>query len=268
MALIAVTLRMYANVLGRTARAAVRNWRLALVTPLYLLIMATAASVFAPLGPQLGGLALGLVQAACFSLYLHLLAEAVRDGGRVMWRDFVHFGSYFWSVIRILFLFYIVGFFVRPMIGNSEGAALYYILRLFAAVALNALPEMIYIEREEALGALSGSVRFIQQNWIEWFAPVLIGGWLLVLLDPWAWMGLMDLSHLGHWGVVLNPLHQIEVVAGRVAFLKPGVPRLAASGLLSVLVLYLLLLLRGFLFRALTEHSQRTRLYRHRMGLD
>jgi len=263
------TLSLYAHVLARAGGAAVRNWRLALVTPVYLLIMNLVAQVAAPLGSQLGGLVLGLVQAACFSLWLHLLDEAVRDGGRVLWRDFrTGFGAYFWQVIRVLFVFWIANMVIRPMISSGNGAVLFFVLKLAVAVALNAVPELLYVDREDGFSALGGSVRFIQQNWIEWLVPVVAGGWVLVILDPWFWIGAISPSDLGSWATVLNPLNQVQIVAMRLSAVQTGMPKLVAAGLLSVLVFYYLMLVRGFLYRALSSHSQRTRLYRHRMGLD
>ena len=177
------TAKLYGWVAWQALRLAVKAWPVALVVVAYALLMGFAATLLAPLG-TIGGFLLGLLEALCISSYLYLLSQAVA-GSRISLADLRrNFASLFIEVIGVLFLLWIagiaVGFLAR--LASERSAFVMAAYGLAVAVFLNPVPEIIYQGRSPGRSTelLMASIRFIQQFWIEWFAPNILFGVLLV----------------------------------------------------------------------------------------
>ena len=99
--------RLYAQTAVLAGRRAASAWPVAFSLVLYAILVMLAARVVAPLG-RIGGFVLGMVLAACFSSYVHLISQVV-SGSRVRFADLRQsFGARFWDVVSVLFAFWII----------------------------------------------------------------------------------------------------------------------------------------------------------------
>lgn len=166
-----VYLGMYAECFRKAAAAIGRNpWTLALPA-LVLFARAWAGRLAYSLG-ILGGIVATLATAALFSCYLYFVGELVK-GGRISGKDLQRsFGAYLWPVVNVFFVVWIASIAVGLFLGdNPSGAALLYALTLVAVVALNAVPEVIYLrESHGGVQTIVASWEFLKAQWIPWFA--------------------------------------------------------------------------------------------------
>ena len=115
-------LLLFRDVTVLAARRAVRSWPVALSFFIYAAILLAAGTVLAPFG-MIGGLALGLVVAACWSSYLELAAQAVAGSKiRLSWGEFRRtFGARLWDVVSVMFAFWIISLLMGPLLKGPEG---------------------------------------------------------------------------------------------------------------------------------------------------
>jgi hypothetical protein len=249
-ALISSTMQMYRQAARETWQKIVRNWWVGFLPLLYSAILFFTASFVLQLG-MLGGFILGFVSAMCTSSYLFVLAGVV-NGQRVLpseladsWRPYLS------PVITVLFFLFVVRLtlsFVLPPVEASQDVA--FIITLILLVILNPIPEVIYLGRSDGFDMLQESVDFLRENWIEWFLPLV----LLTILS------------LGVPSPVVSPLQigQLGFPFMRTAGLLAGSIESLAWSLLGMLLLFVLMVFRGLLFRALFGSSRRQRIFRSR----
>jgi hypothetical protein len=224
-----VYLDLYARCL-RSAAVAIGRSPWTLLLPGLVLIARTWAAVLAyALGP-LGGIAVTLVTAALFSSYLHFVGELVR-GGRVGAGDLRRsVGAYFWPVVNVFFVLWAASLISGLLVGGlPNGGALLLALWLVALVALNAVPEVIYLrDAHGGLQTVAASWDFLRAQWLPWFAANV-------------------------------PL------LGAALLLAPHAGTMAGALLLGAF-LHAVMVFRGHLFRALDGSSHRQRMFAHRLA--
>ena len=184
MSVVSTYLELYAGCMRKALGAVARNaWTLILPAAI-LAAREWAGRLAAPLG-MAGGIAVGLATAALFSCYLYFVGELSR-GGRVALKELGRsFGAYFWSVVNLLFVFWIASLALRLLLGGRPGAALEYALGVVALVALNAVPEVIHARGTHGgLHTIAESWAFLQAQWIPWFA-VNVPLFALLALRAW-----------------------------------------------------------------------------------
>lgn len=172
MSVLKVYLRLYADCFRRALAAIGKNpWTL-LLPGVVLFARAWLAPLAYGLG-ILGGIAVTLATAALFSSYLHFAGELV-SGGRVGGKDLQRsFGAYLWPVVNVFFVVWIASLALGLLLGNNPGGpALLYALGIVSAVALNAVPEAIYLRGSHGgVQTIVVNWEFLKQQWIPWFAP-------------------------------------------------------------------------------------------------
>ena len=175
-----------------------------------------------------------IVFAAAASCYLYFLGEVVAKS-RVKLDEFGRsIGVYFWSVANVFFVYWIVGLIISLAVPPGQRAIFEQLLFLAAVILLNAAPEVIYQRGSNGgLETAQRSIRFLQENWIEWGIPNLL------LLAAWYFLPPNPLGMLGGLGSILE-----AIIEG--AFL------------------HLVMVFRGFLFAALDGTSHRQRMYKWR----
>jgi hypothetical protein len=218
------TAALYTQVFRRGAALALRNWPVGLAVVGYGLLLLLTRIVTAPLG-FLGGFIMYLVVVACASSWLSLVSQVIRSG-RVRAADVATgFGTYFGDLLTIGFLLWLLS-----LIAQLVLAPFPFLLIVFGLATLaffNAVPELIYVGRHAAGELLVESYRFIGENWIEWFpANILLG----ICLYATSWVP------AGPYGLV--------------------------SGLVTGLMLYFAMIVRGLLFQELATSSRRARAFR------
>ncbi len=166
-----VYLHLYAECIRKAFAAIAKNpWTL-LLPGLVLFARDWAARLAYSLG-MLGGIVVTLVTAALFSSYLYFVSELVQ-GGRISGRDLQRsFGAYLWPVVNVFFVVWLASLaFGLFLGGNPDSAALLYALWIVALVALNAVPEVIYLRGSHGgMQTIAANWEFLKAQWIPWFA--------------------------------------------------------------------------------------------------
>jgi len=166
-----VYLHLYSECFRKAFAAIAKNpWTL-LLPGLVLFAREWAARLAYTLG-MLAGIVITLATAALFSSYLHFVGELVR-GGRISGRDLQRsFGAYLWPVVNVFFVVWLSSLALGLLVGgNPNGAALQYALWIVALVALNAVPEVIYLRGVHGgVQTIVAGWEFLKAQWIPWFA--------------------------------------------------------------------------------------------------
>ena len=228
-----VYLRIYADAF-RQALAGIRKNAWTMLLPMALL---TANGLLTGLALQLGivgRLLVWVVWAAAASCYLYFLGEIVAKS-RVGLDEFGQsIKAYFWSVANLFFVFWIASLVIEYGVQPPQQGLAFKLLELAAWILLNAAPEVIYQRGTYGgLETIQRSIRFLQENWIEWGIPNLL------ILAAWWFFPPRPLWELGQLGAVLE-------------------------GVIEGALLHVVMVFRGHLFAALDGTSHRQRMYRWR----
>ena len=244
--LLSATIQMYRQAVLETWRKLQRNWWVGLLPFLYGVIL-FLVSIFAfPLG-LVGGFILGFISAMCTSSYLYFIAGIV-NGQRMLpselgesWRPYLS------PVITVLFFFFFVQL-VLSSINTPHGTVV--LVTLILLVILNPIPEIVYLGRSDGFGMLQESFDFLRENWPEWFLPLILLT-LLSFVFPVPLFSPLQVGQLGFSFMSISSLF-----SGSIENLLWVA--------LGAFLLLLLMVFRGFLFRALFGSSRRQRLFRSR----
>ena len=194
-----------------------------------LLLLAVPLSALGPLS----GMFLRLEGYFAFSSYLYFAAGTVANQ-RVDLADLKKsFLVYFWSVMGLFFVLWIVDIILGAVLGqNPNKKTILDGLDLIAFVILNPAPEIIYLKGTRGgMDTIGRSVKFIQENWIEWFIPNALIGF-----------------------VVYSVVTQLSGLPTAVRI----VAALAGGALFHVVMVF-----RGHLFEALDGSTHRQRMYKY-----
>ena len=202
-----------------------------------MLVLVLGAMVVSPFGLA-GGFMLGIALTFLCSCYLYFLGGVVAKQS-VSLKDLkTSFLAYFWSVMNLGFVLWIANMGLTwALKNNPNGAAFHAALGIAAAVALNAVPEVLYLKGSVGgIETIQRSVRFLQENWIEWFIPN-------ALLMAAAW-------YFPRLGV------------GPMEILNPRV-LLIGSGLTGAFLGHVVMVFRGQLFQELEGSTHRQRMFKY-----
>lgn len=207
-----------------------RNLPIVATVLVYSAVMAVAFWVARSTG-IIGGFALPIALALCFGSFLYCIEAIVRTGKATAADVVASAGAYFGDVISVMFALWIFSLVGGLLQHSPLGPALISFSSILIFVFFNAVPELIYLDRNPTMQLLGASYRFILQNWIEWL-PVSL---------------LFSLAFVALWNLPSG---------GAIASLL----RFAAHCFL----LYLAMVVRGLLFLELSESSRRARIFKHR----
>jgi hypothetical protein len=240
MKFILVYLRLYGRCFVEAFLGLWKNpWTLLLPIGLMLCLL-VLTPIVAPLGLA-GGFLLGIALTFLSSCYLYFLGGVVAKHS-VSLKDLkTALLAYFWSVMNVGFVLWIANIaigFALPR--GHQAAAFRAALGLAAAIALNAAPEVIYIKGSVGgVETIQRSVRFLQENWIEWFIPnglFIAGAWYFPQLG-------------------INPMLAVSPQA-----------LVIGSGILGGIIVHILMVFRGQLFQELDGSTHRQRMFKYGRG--
>ena len=200
-------------------------------------VMVTLSPILAPLGLA-GGFLLGIALTFLSSCYLYFLGGVVAKQS-VSLKDLKKsFLAYFWSVMNLGFVFWIASIGLNfALEHNPNGKAFRAALNLAALVALNAAPETLYIKGSVGgIETIQRSVRFLQDNWIEWFLPN-----ALILAAAWFFPAIAQAAI-----AVTNPAALI-----------------LGTGLLGGILGHVVMVFRGQLYSELDASTHRQRVFKY-----
>jgi hypothetical protein len=245
--------RLYGETAVQAVRRGSRAWPVIFSLVLYAAIFMVVGQLVGPLG-RAGGFLLGLVLAACFSSYIHLMSQVV-SGSKVGFADVRQsFGARFWDVVSVLFAFWIIDLILTQMIAPASGAKGPIVIALGGlamAVFFNPVPELLYQGSARSFQLLMESGRFISRHGLEWLLPNVL--FAIVLLAP---LGMLH----GPAGLIVLNIS---------ALLSPSNDGMGLYALFSRAPIYLqlpmlvfvhfLMVFRGLLFGALMRGGSRQR---------
>ena len=248
------TIASYKDAALEASRALAKNWLLLIASIGAFALKSFCSALLAPLGMG-GGFVLGLVEVALLSCYYSWISEVVRRG-KLSVRDFFEFNyGLFICTINTAFILFIATLIIQQLTIGMHAVWVVLCVNLGIFIIFNALPEAIYIHGYNGVQAFSESSRFVRENWIEWYIPLIIFLSPLLLQSPQA--SLFLLSGANPLLPVLTLIQaSIEGLGNYVEFLLPFV---------SLVVATWFMIFRGFLFKDLESGSRRQRIYRARM---
>jgi hypothetical protein len=250
--LIVATLRLYQQAAKETWQKVPRNWWVGLLPLLYGPLFFLVAVLVAPLG-MASGFILGFIIAVCVSSYLYFIAGVVA-GEYMSFQEVIEsWRPFFGPVTTILFFLFLVGITLSMLPPVAGGEILFPAIYLILLIILNPIPEIIYQGRSGGFDMLQESVEFLRENGIEWFVP--LAG---LVLFVWLFSPLSGLT-------TLFALLQLGTLGFSTSFLWGSLTGLVWSAL-SAFLLFVLMVFRGLLFRALSGSTRRQRIYRSRFS--
>jgi hypothetical protein len=254
---------LYRDAFRETLGSMRRAWIGVLAIYLYALALQLIGGVAGALPiPLLAGLLIGLADALAVGALLALVQHAItgRSLGLADVRD--AFGAYFLDVVSVGFILWIPFMLLAGMAPPLVLAC----VSLLAAVFLNPLPEVIYqVRTASPLESLAESARFVQQQWIEWFVPIVL---VAAPLGSFLFFSSADVGGLMRGGLSFGRFLLLPTLlmlrAAEVLGLPPSMGALGVA-VGAPLLTFGLLLFRGHLFAALAGTSRRQRAFRRRV---
>jgi hypothetical protein len=225
-----VYLQLYADAFRKALLAIRKNAWTVLLPALLLIARDWVGRAAQPLG-MIGGILGMLAAAALSSCYLYFLGELAR-GSRVSLKEVgSSLGAYLWSIVNVYFVVWLAALVLELLLSRSSNAAAVMLaLWIVATVALNAVPEVIYLRGTYGgLHTISASWEFLQRQWIPWFAV----------------------------NVPLLALVAAVMFLVRVPFV---------TDFLVAAALHVVMVFRGYLFQALDGSSHRRRMFERRVA--
>lgn len=213
--------------------------------------------ISAPLGIA-GGFIMGMGSIALLSVFYSWIFRASRDE-RISWRSLFEFDvGLFNALLSAAFIIFILTFPLSFMDSGHNMRLVVLAVNLVMVLVFNALPEVVYFERNDGMSSLKESATFTVNHWIEWYLP------FLVVLSPW-------IVSIGGAGAVMilgvvaagTPIFPPLVLIQTPFVILSGVPFLGVVVSLLVVVWYMLF--RAQLYRELTSGSARATAFQSRV---
>lgn len=247
---ITLILRIYTDSLMRTGKVALRFWWVGVTIIVYEVILYIVGILVRPLHYFLAGIILAIVTDAVVSSFL-VIIEAMMRQRRISLEQFkTSFWVYFWDVMGVFFLLWIAQLLILEPVLRSGLVWVYWGLSLTILILFNPIPELIYHGRHRQPGSLElyrRAYNFIIANWIEWYIPNVLFGFILYF-------------------IYFNPLLLIYLMRVLPSSLWqfPFLTFFIFKALIGGTILYFIMVFRGFLFNALYTTSRRSRLFQYR----
>lgn len=255
------TLTLFTDAASQAAHGLLRTGLALAALGVGVVLMALAETLFfETMGSRslIAGVLRALLQAAVVSTWLPLLGLWVTARRAVLPRHLkMHLVGLFMPVLTVLMYLFFAQMLLR-WLPISYGWALLAIV----AVAVNPVPEVLYIDREQGPNALQHAFAFMRNNWPEWL--LLQVPWLLFMAILAAGMG-SDISLQGlivPWMESSALLHPLVHPARLVQTLS--VPYVLVAGL-WLIALHVWFLMRGAVYRELSSGNRRLRAWQSRM---
>lgn len=156
----------------------VRNWIILVASAVSYLIYAQCYAMLSGLG-MTGGFLLGIIQIVLVTYFYSWVSETIQKN-KLNFEDLLQFDyALFSNLISVAFIFFLVQFLVQSMTQGLGIDEISLFLNLGMVFLFNAIPEVIVVNENQSLPALSHALEFTRDKLIPWFAP------LLFVLAPW-----------------------------------------------------------------------------------
>lgn len=250
-------LKLYLTCARDAGKNLARNW---LILPgmivLYMLFMFLAA-LAAPLG-ILGGFILGLGGIALLSYFYSWIVRSSRQERLTLKKMYQFDQTVFQPLLSAAFLVFILTFPLSLLPNDPQMSLFKASVALILVLVFNALPEVVYVHRQEGFASLKEAANFTITNWIEWYIP------FLIILSPW----MILIGGGGIEGILFliasgSPIFPPLVLMQTPLVLLPGFPLVGM--LLSLVLIAWYMLFRAELFRDLDTGGYRARKFKAKL---
>lgn len=203
-----------------------------------------------------GGLLVGLINAAAIGWYLALLETVVIGRRRARADDLRDLlGALMWDVISVLFVFWIAS-----LILGATIPALLPVLVPAATILFNPVPEIIYQQRSgRGMEVLQDAAKFMQTNWPEWLGPHVAAAGVLALWGLLVGGGGVSITLFLELFGMFGPWFGFLSAPTTALSLLSMDPIAIAAAVLLLLFVHGFMLFRGVLYQRLASSSRRSR---------
>jgi hypothetical protein len=248
--LLTATLTSYAVSAQGATQGLIRNWVILPAAVALYLGFVFLGFALSGLG-ILGGFILNILALAALSLYYHWLSQTVTRQ-RIRPSDLKDFDvALFFGVISVSFVLWIATMLVAAVAESSGTPGLPLMFSLLVIFACNSLPEVLYLHRAESVHAFQESFRFVRDNAIEWYVP------LVLVSAPFLVLGVE--TFVLHFASSY-PLLPISMIMEAPRALLSGEWGMIAS-LGGLVLAHWFMLFRAHLFQALSQGTRRQRAF-------
>lgn len=165
-----------------------KNWMIIFTGVIYIAITVIANIMLAPFFMMpviniIAGLVMYILSAALLSSYFYILYSVIKHK-KFKFQDIKNgLRVYLYQITRVLFIGWIASIIVFrgivPVIATSLRGALSpttltNIIMIIVLIALNPLPEVIYLKGRTGLDGIKYTFDYMKENWIEWMIPNII----------------------------------------------------------------------------------------------
>jgi hypothetical protein len=245
-------IRLYGETAVLAVRRGLRAWPVMFSLVLYAAIFMVVGELVGPLG-MIGGFILGLVAAACFSSYIHLISQVVA-GSKVTFNELRQsFGARFWDVVSVLFAFWVIELAITQVVAPAagpKGPIVVALMGLAMAVFFNPVPELLYQGESRSFQLLMESGRFISRHGLEWLLPNVL--FAAALLAP---LGMLH----GPAGMVVLNMSSLSPNNGGMGLYALFARAPLYLQIPMLLFVHFVMVFRGLLFGALVRGGARPR---------
>jgi hypothetical protein len=248
--------RLYLEAARDASIALYRNPVLILGTALSFIVYNFSMRLLSS-GGFFGGMVVGLVQLFFISVAYCWLRDAVSNE-RLVWRGLYQLdGMLFSSIINTGFVLFLAKFVLSIFIQASGHEGLFLVMQLGLVLVCNALPEVLYLGRSDGVEAIKDAAQFTRENWIEWFFP------FFLFMIPWLTVSsdilLILLAKMDELLPATVIFQSVKIFS--TMFFGSSIFSTILSYLLGLIAFIWFMLFRGFLFKALSVGSRRTRIF-------
>lgn len=222
------------------------NWAIVFTGVIYItiniLLLLLLSTFFQGILYIFAGFIMALVSASLVSNYLYLLFNVI-NYNQISLEDFKEgFKAFLWKVYGVLFIAWIGQYLLNIILNliNLNWVNLSSIITLLIFIALNPLPETIYLKSYTPFESITYAFAFMKENWINWLLPNIVFYILIYLFTNKIFTNIFT-THLN--------------------FVFDFSPRGIVLYLLGQLLFSIMMIYRGHLFKLLSTSSRRKRMY-------
>jgi hypothetical protein len=221
MSTVIIYARIYGVCFSKALVGIARNaWTLLLPIALVFAWELLAGALIQGLG-MAGGIISALLRSALVSCYIYFTGEVVAHS-HVRLSDFMtSIKAYFWSVVNLFFVLWIAQLVLGLSMARNPNLDL--IISAIYLLVFVLMPTLEVIYQRGSYGGmdtLQRSLKFLQENWIEWFLPQAP---IVAALIYWRHeLGLLLVTNLWMYLVVGAALHLLMVFRGQLFSVLDG----------------------------------------------
>lgn len=234
------------NIIKKSIKSFKNNWIIIFTGLVYtflnMAMFVIISTLFRGVLSILAGFIVAIVSSSLISNYLYLLFNIINYDKITMDSFKDGFKYYLWKVYGVFFIAWLGSYFLSLVgrIAGTNAALLSRIISIVILIALNPLPETIYLKYYSPFESIQYAFEFMKENWINWIVPNVIFYILLYLIT--------NTLSLNVFTTHLDFIFNFSIKGIGIYIL--------GQALFSFIMIY-----RGHLFKLLSTSTRRKRMY-------